>query len=88
VRGDRDALLVGADGEVELGLDHPQLVIGLERVIRVAEGGGLQTDEPLDLPREVLVLRSDAVPTVATVAPWLPPSSASAESGAPSPPPS
>jgi hypothetical protein len=39
VRGDGDALLVRADGEVELGLDHPQLVVGLERVIRVAEGG-------------------------------------------------
>jgi hypothetical protein len=36
-------------------------------VIRVAEGGGLQTNEPLDLPHEVLVLRSDAVSTVATV---------------------
>jgi hypothetical protein len=67
VRGNSDALLAGADGEVELGLDHPQPVVGLERVIRVAEGGGLQMDEPLDLPREVLVLRSDTVSTVATV---------------------
>jgi hypothetical protein len=33
VRGDGDALLVGADGEVELGLNHPQPVVGLERVI-------------------------------------------------------
>jgi hypothetical protein len=65
VRGDSDALLVGADGEVELGLDHPQPVIGLGRVIRVAEGGGLQVDEPLDLPREVLVRRSGMVSTVA-----------------------
>jgi hypothetical protein len=64
VRGDSDALLVGADVEVELVLDHPHTVVGLERVIRVDEGGGLQTDEPLDLPREVLVLRSDAVPTL------------------------
>jgi hypothetical protein len=44
VRGDGDTLLVRADGEVELGLDHPQLVIGFERVFRVAEGGGLQVD--------------------------------------------
>jgi hypothetical protein len=33
VRGDGDALLVGADGEVELGLDHPQPVVGLKWVI-------------------------------------------------------
>jgi hypothetical protein len=67
VRGDDDALLVRADGEVELGLDHPQPVVGIERVIRVAESGGLQTDEPFGLLREALVLRSDTVPTVATV---------------------
>jgi hypothetical protein len=30
VRGDSDALLVRADGEVELGLDHPQPVVGLD----------------------------------------------------------
>jgi hypothetical protein len=62
VRGNGDALLVRADSEVELGLDHPQPVIGVERVIRVAEGGGLQADEPLDLPREILILRSGVVP--------------------------
>jgi hypothetical protein len=67
VCSDGDALLVRADGEVELGLDHPQPVVGFERVIQVAEGGGLQADGPLDLPREVLVLRSDAVSTVAMV---------------------
>jgi hypothetical protein len=55
VRGDGDTFLVKADGEVELGLDHPQLVVGVERVIQVAEGGGLQADEPLDLLHEVLV---------------------------------
>jgi hypothetical protein len=65
VRG--DALLVRADGEVEFGLDHPKPVVGFKWVIRVAEGGGLQADEPLDLPREVIVLRSDAVSPVATV---------------------
>jgi hypothetical protein len=27
VRDDGDALLVGVDGVVELGLDHPQLVV-------------------------------------------------------------
>jgi hypothetical protein len=32
VRGDGDAVLVRADGEVKLGLDHPQLVV-VERVI-------------------------------------------------------
>jgi hypothetical protein len=64
VRGDGDALLVGADGEVELGLDHPRPVVGVEWVIRVAEGGGLQADEPLDLPREVLVLRSGRFPSL------------------------
>jgi hypothetical protein len=31
VRGDGDALLVKADGEVKLGLDHPQPVIGVKR---------------------------------------------------------
>jgi hypothetical protein len=41
VCGDGDTLLVSADGEVELSLDHPQSVIGVERVIRLAEGGGL-----------------------------------------------
>jgi hypothetical protein len=33
VRGDGNALLVRADGEVELGLDHPQLVVSVERII-------------------------------------------------------
>jgi hypothetical protein len=33
VRGDSEALLVRADGEVELGLNHPQPVVSLERVI-------------------------------------------------------
>jgi hypothetical protein len=67
VRGDGGALLVRADSEVELGLDHPHPVVDVERVIRLAEGGGLQADEPLDLPREVLVLRSDMIPTFAMV---------------------
>jgi hypothetical protein len=33
VRGDGDALLIGADGEVELGLDHPQPVVSVEQII-------------------------------------------------------
>jgi hypothetical protein len=36
---------------VELGLNHPQPVIGIERLIRVVEGGGLQANEPLDWDR-------------------------------------
>jgi hypothetical protein len=67
VHGDGNTLRVRADGEVVLGLDHPQPVISVERIIRVAEVGGLQADEPLDLLREVLVLRSGVVPTVAAV---------------------
>jgi hypothetical protein len=42
VRGHCEAHLVREDSEVELGLDHPQPVVGVERVIRVAEGGGLR----------------------------------------------
>jgi hypothetical protein len=49
VRGDGDTLLAGIDSEVKLGLDYPQLVVGTERLVRVAEGGGLQANEPLDL---------------------------------------
>jgi hypothetical protein len=49
VRGDGDTLLASVDSEVELGLDFPQPVIGIERLVRVADGGGLQVDEPLDL---------------------------------------
>jgi hypothetical protein len=41
VHDDGDTLLIRADGEVELGLDHPQPVVSVERVIRVAKGGGL-----------------------------------------------
>jgi hypothetical protein len=48
VRGDGDTLLTSVDSEVELGLDYPQPAVGIERLIRVADGGGLQADEPLD----------------------------------------
>jgi hypothetical protein len=41
VRGDGDTLLTGVDSEVELGLDYPQPVVGIERLVRVADGGGL-----------------------------------------------
>jgi hypothetical protein len=47
VRGDGDPLLAGVDGEVELGLDYPQPIVGIERLVRVADGEGLQADEPL-----------------------------------------
>jgi hypothetical protein len=65
--GDRNALLVGADGEVDLCLDLPQPVVGIEWIIQVVEGGGLRADEPLDLLRDVLVWWAIAVLTVATV---------------------
>jgi hypothetical protein len=48
VRGDGDKPLAGIDSEVELGLDYPQPVVGIERLVRLADGGGLQADEPLD----------------------------------------
>jgi hypothetical protein len=48
VRGDGDTLLAGVDSEVELGLDFPQPVIGIELLVRVADGEGLQADELLD----------------------------------------
>jgi hypothetical protein len=48
VRGDGDTLLASVDSEVELGLDYPQPVVGIEWLVRVADGGGLQVDEPLD----------------------------------------
>jgi hypothetical protein len=48
VRGDGDTLLAGVDSEVELGLDFPQPVVGIKRLVRVADGGGLQADETLD----------------------------------------
>jgi hypothetical protein len=48
VRGDGDTLLAGVDSEVELGLDFPQPVIGIEQLVRVADGEGLQADELLD----------------------------------------
>jgi hypothetical protein len=67
LRSDGEALLVSANGEVELGLHHPQLLIGVEQTIRIAEGRGLQADEPLELLRDVLVWRGIAVPTVASV---------------------
>jgi hypothetical protein len=41
VRGDGDTLLAGVDSEVELGLDYPQPAVGIERLLRVADGGGL-----------------------------------------------
>jgi hypothetical protein len=41
VRSDGDTLLAGVDSEVELGLDYPQPVVGIERLVRVADGGGL-----------------------------------------------
>jgi hypothetical protein len=56
-----DALLVGAVGEVQLGLDHPQPVIDLQRVLGVAESRGLQADESLDLALEVLFRRAMTV---------------------------
>jgi hypothetical protein len=55
VRGDGDALLVGVDGEVELGLDHPRTVIDVEQIVRVAEGEGIRVDESLDLLHEVFL---------------------------------
>jgi hypothetical protein len=48
VRGDGDTLLTGVDSEVDLGLDYPHPVIGIERLVRVADGGGLQAIELLD----------------------------------------
>jgi hypothetical protein len=48
VRGDGDTLIAGVDSEVELGLDFPQPVVGIERLVRVADGGGLLADETLD----------------------------------------
>jgi hypothetical protein len=48
VRGDGDTLLASIHSEVKLGLDFPQPVVGIERLVRVADGGGLQADEPLD----------------------------------------
>jgi hypothetical protein len=41
VRGDGDTLLASVDSEVELRLDYPQPVVGIERLVRVADGGGL-----------------------------------------------
>jgi hypothetical protein len=87
VRGDGDTLLAGIDSEVELGPDYPQPVVGIERLDRVADGGGLQADEPLDF-----FVRSSPGGHCGSHhslgAPWLPPSSASAESAGPSRPPS
>jgi hypothetical protein len=48
VRGEGDTLLVGVDSEVKLGLGYPQSVVGIERLVRVADGGGLQANEPLN----------------------------------------
>jgi hypothetical protein len=48
VRGDGDTLLASVDNGVELGLDYPQPVVSIERLVRVADGGGLQADELLD----------------------------------------
>jgi hypothetical protein len=41
VRGVGNTLLSGVDSEVELGLGYPQSVISVERLVRVADGGGL-----------------------------------------------
>jgi hypothetical protein len=41
VRSDGDTLLASVDSEVELGLDYPQPVVGIEQLVRVADGGGL-----------------------------------------------
>jgi hypothetical protein len=48
VRGVGNTLLSGVGSEVELGLDYPQPVVGIERLVRVADGGDLQADELLD----------------------------------------
>jgi hypothetical protein len=58
VNGEWDSLLISAVGKVQLGLDHPQRVVGLHGVIGIAEGRGLQADEPLDLALEVLLRRA------------------------------
>jgi hypothetical protein len=55
VRDDSDTLLVGVDGEVGLGLDHLEPIISVDQIVRVAEGGGLKADEPLDLLLEVFL---------------------------------
>jgi hypothetical protein len=55
VCGDGNALLVGAVGEIELALDHPQPIISIKRIIRVTECIRLQSDKPLDLLHEVFL---------------------------------
>jgi hypothetical protein len=40
VRSDGDTLLTSVDSEVELGLDYPQPVVGIEQFVRVDDGGG------------------------------------------------
>jgi hypothetical protein len=61
VNGECDTFLVSVVGEVQLGLDHPQPVIGLQGVFGVAESWGLQADEPLDLALEVFFRRAMTV---------------------------
>jgi hypothetical protein len=58
VNSECDALLIRAVGKVQLGLDHPQPIVGLRRVFGVAKGRGLQADEPLDLALEALFRRA------------------------------
>jgi hypothetical protein len=50
VRGNGDTHLFIAVGEVKLRLNDPEPVVGVHRVLRVAERWRLQTDESLDLP--------------------------------------
>jgi hypothetical protein len=85
VRGDGDTLLACVDSEVELGLDFPQPVISIERLVRVSDGEGLQADESLDfLVRSPPAGHCGSHHCLGT--PWLPPSSASAKSAGPSRP--
>ena len=51
-----DALLVIAFGEVNLRIDDPEPVVGVHRVLRVAEHRRPQTNESLDLPVQAFLL--------------------------------
>ena len=56
MHSDGDALLVIAVGEVKLRLNDPEPVVGVHRVLRVAEHRRVQTDESLDLPVQAFLL--------------------------------
>ena len=57
VNGKCYALLVGAAGHVQLGLDHLQPVIGIQGIFRVAERGRLQEHESFDLAQTIFLHR-------------------------------